>query len=115
MFKEMIGRIGLGLKSAGPDILIGVGVVAAVGAVVYACVQTTKADKIVEEHKQAVDDLKDEKLDDNIDKSAYRKRLAKIYARSAWKFTKLYFGPVVVLALAISCMLYSHAMLRRCK
>lgn len=47
----------IGCKQHSPEILLGTSIVLAAGAVVTACIQTTKLDKIVDEHNETLDKI----------------------------------------------------------
>ena len=116
-----LAPLGLKLKAASPEILIGVGVVGIIGGTVYACYKTTKLKDIVEEDKETRNELKTSyeeiKTSEDVDleeaEKAYRKDLTHSYISTAGKVVKLYAGPVIVCTISISCLLYSHVILRR--
>ena len=118
--KKALGPTGLKIKAASPDILIGVGVAGIIGGTVYACIQTTKLKDVIEEDKATRNNLKtsyDEIMTSDVDpeeaQKAYRKDLTHSYISTTGKVIKLYAGPVIVGTVSLSCVLYSHTILRK--
>lgn len=109
-FTKIAGRTGLKLQKHSPEILMAAGITGIIMSTVMACHATTKLDEVMEEHEDAVDDIKsDAWLLENDD----RKELAKIYATTGLKIVKLY-GPAVTLQIAsIGCVLGAHGILKK--
>lgn len=87
-----------------PTIAVGVGIVAGVGAAVWACKKTLALPAIIEEQKKEREEIK-EVLSPEEDKKAYSKALAVNYAATGLKVIKLYSGPVIIGVLAGSSII----------
>lgn len=105
------------LREARPEILVVGGVALLIAGGVYACVQTPKAAKVIEEHNEKAEKLKvyaenndNEKL---YSEKEYRKDLAKTYLKTGAKLAKVYSGPMIVAALGAGSVLYGHNILRK--
>lgn len=127
MLKDSIKAIGSKLGSAAakgkikfnnvkPDILVYGGIALVIGGGIYACVQTMKTPKIVEEHNDRMEKIKTYKA--HITEPAlypendYRKDVAKTYLNTATKFVKIYSGPVVIGAVGVGFILRGHSLIR---
>lgn len=99
-----LGRAGLKLKKASPEILFGVGVVAVVGGVVLACRATTKVTDILDEHQQSVEILEQEDLGEDIE----IKEKTGIYVKTGLELAKVYLPAVTTVGLGIACFAGSH-------
>lgn len=127
MLKDSIKEIGSKLGSAAakgkikfnnvkPELLVYGGIALVVGGGIYACVQTMKTPKIVEEHNDRMEKIKTYKA--HITEPAlypendYRKDVAKTYLNTATKFVKVYSGPVVIGAVGVGFILRGHALIR---
>ena len=129
MIKESFARVGANIAenwkifeikatNAKPEILVGSGLALVVIGGIYACVKTTKAPKIVEEHKDRLNKIKEYKsgTSDNeqlYSDADYRKDVAKTYLTTATKFVKLYYGPMIVGTVGVGCVLYGHGLLKK--
>ena len=109
-FTKVAGRTGLKLQKHSPEILMAAGITGIIVSTVMACRATTKLDEVMEEHENAVDDIK---RDAGLMENDYRKELAKTYATTGLKIVKLY-GPAVTLQIAsIGCVLGSHGIMKK--
>lgn len=109
-FTKVAGRTGLKLQKHSPEILMAAGITGIIVSTVMACRATTKLDEVMEEHEEAVDDIKS---DAGLLENDYRKELAKTYATTGLKIVKLY-GPAVTLQIAsIGCVLGAHGILKK--
>lgn len=109
-FTKVAGRTGLKLQKHSPEILMAAGITGIIVSTVMACRATTKLDEVMEEHEDAVDDIKS---DAGLLENDYRKELAKTYATTGLKMVKLY-GPAVTLQIAsIGCILGSHGIMKK--
>lgn len=97
------------LKSASPEIAI----IAGVGLVVYgtvkACQATRKLDALLDEHKNAIEDIKAETTFPDEEK----KEITKQYARTAWEMFRLYAPSVAIGGAGIFLIFKGHGILRR--
>lgn len=97
-----------------PKVLLIGGVVAIVGGTVWACVQTAKADKIVDNFKETIDDIKDMKedgyfVDDNDEEHEYTQKaythdMIWAYGGFAKDMAIHYAGPVACLVGGITAI-----------
>lgn len=114
-----IHKIGFQLKKKSPEILVGVGIVGGVVSAVLACKATTKAGKVLEEHKESLNTIHHSEetgitpAGEPYNKDDRQKDLLITYTQTGVKFVKLY-GPSVVLGgLSITSILASHNILRK--
>lgn len=113
-----LNRVGFKLKKHSPEILIAAGVVGTVTSAVMACKATTKLNDILEESKDAIEQIhyateNPEELPKEYTEEDRKKDLALVYTQTAVKVVKLY-GPAVALgALSITAILTSNNILRK--
>lgn len=113
-----LNRVGFKLKKHSPEILIAAGVVGTVTSAVMACKATTKLNDILEESKDAIEQIhyateNPEELPKEYTEEDGKKDLAIVYTQTAVKVIKLY-GPAVALgALSITAILTSNNILRK--
>ena len=108
------------VKKHSPEILAVTGVVGITVSVVMACKATLKVTDIVDEAKDAIDDIHEgvEQKKHTSDGQEYTQEVANrdlfiVYAQTGWKFVKLY-GPAVALGVAsVGCLLTSNNILRK--
>ena len=109
-FTKVAGRTGLKLQKHSPEILMAAGIAGIIVSTIIACRATTKLDEVMEEHEDAIDDIK---RDAGLLENDYRKELAKVYVTTGLKIAKLY-GPAVTLQIAsIGCILGSHGIMKK--
>ena len=99
-----------------PELLVYGGVALVVAGGVYACVQTMKTPKVIEEHNERIEKIKTYKENVNTpglysDKD-YRKDVAKTYLHTATKLVKIYSGPVVIGSVGVGFILHGHKLIR---
>ena len=113
-------KVGFKLKKHSPEILVVAGVIGAVTSAVMACKATLKVNDIIDETKEAIEDIhycigKGLKTADGEEytQEVANKELTIVYVQTGWKFAKLY-GPAVLLGVAsIGCMVGSNQILRK--
>ena len=110
-------RAGLKIKKYSPEILVTVGIVSGVASAVMACKATTKLSKVLDEHKENVDQLH-EYVETNGYSEEYteedgKKDLAIMYIQTGVKVAKLYAPAVAVGTLAITSVLSGHNIMRK--
>lgn len=119
---SIIAKVGFQLAKHSPAILVGVGVVGVVASAVGACVATKKLEKVVEEHKQEMNDIDDERNHTAIDNNGNRTEVTeqdrkqfrfRERMRFALELVKLYGLPVLGMILSIACILGAHVILKR--
>lgn len=108
---------GIKLKNARPEILVVGGIAMIVAGGVYACIQTPKAVKVIDEHKDRVEKLKTYAENADNEKvyspEEYRKDLTKRYMRTGVKLVKVYSGPMLLTVVGVGSVLYGHNILRK--
>ena len=111
-------QIGFQLKKHSPEILVGVGVIGAVGSAVLACKATLKVNEVLDETKTSIDKIHVAKekgvteAGQEYTEQDSKKDLALVYAQTGIKFAKLY-GPSVILGgLSLTSILASHRIMR---
>ena len=113
-------KVGFKIKKHSPEILVTVGVVGTVASVVMACKATLKVNEIVDEAKELIDEIHEgvEQEKHTSDGELYTQEVANrdltiVYAKTGWKFVKLY-GPAVALGTtSLVCILASNNILRK--
>lgn len=114
-----VHKVGFKLQKKSPEILVAVGIIGVVTSAVMACKATTKAGKLMEETKEALDNIHEAeesgvtKAGETYSKDDCKKDLTIAYVQAGVKFVKLY-GPSVVLgAMSITSILASHNILKK--
>lgn len=100
-----VGRAALKVRSASPEILIGVGVVGVVATVIMAAKATLNAQPIVEAHEEEMKEVKEQTGEDP-------QALATVYAKTGIRFARLYAPTVLVGVSSVACILGSHKILK---
>lgn len=107
-------KIGFQLQKRSPEIMLVTGVVGVVVTTVMACKATTKASKIAETTKEALDNIHEAKetgitqANESYSEADAQKDLVAVYAGTAKEYVKLYAPSVVVGVASISCIVFSH-------
>lgn len=123
---RMFHRTSFKVQKYSPEILLGVGIVSAVGTVVLACKATTKIHTVLDEAKDKVDMIHKGVEDGEVisivngeekvvsyTKEDANKDLAIAYAKTGMGLTKLY-GPAILLgASSLVCILASHNIIHK--
>ena len=111
-------KVGFQLKKHSPEILVGVGVIGAIGSAVLACRATLKVNDVLDETKTSIDKIHVAKekgvteAGQEYSEQDSKKDLALVYAQTGIKFAKLY-GPSVILGgLSLTSILASHRIMR---
>lgn len=111
------------IKQHSPEILLGASVVLAGAAIVTACVQTTKLDKIVDEHKETLDKINELKEDESAEwedkkgnRHPYDEKTAKndkicAYRHYVWNLVKNYWVPATCFAGSVACSIASFVIM----
>ena len=117
-FKAILGAVTFTLKKYSPEILLGVGIVGAVGSTVLACKATLQAEAILDEHaekKERIDDcvlLRDtSEVDYPVEAEKQDRRV--LMFSTAGKFIRLYGPPVTLMAVSIGCILGAHHIMKK--
>lgn len=115
---KVMNKAGFKLKKHSPEIFIVTGVAGVVTSAVMACRATTKLSGILDESKDAVEDIHyamehPEELPKEYTPEDGKKDLAIVYTQTVLKLVKLY-GPSVILGgLSIAAILKSNNILRK--
>ena len=113
--KRSLIKAGFKVKKYSPEILVVVGVAGVVTSTVMACKATTKAGDILEEHKNqmnAIDQVVKMDRDDYTEED-HKKDTTIVYTQTAIKFVKLYSPSIMIGALSLGCIIYSHNILTK--
>ncbi len=120
LVKKIVGKVGgrpaLYLKKYSPEILVVTGVVGVVGSTILACKSTLKAQDILDEHHQSLDDI--QKCTQMCSKDTYSdqdavKDKAIVYSKTIGKMAKLYLPSIVLTTGSIACILGSHGIMKK--
>lgn len=97
------GRTQLFYKAKKPTIYIGIGIACGVGAIVTACVATTKLNGVVEEHKNQADFIRS-----NTEEHERGKALTPVYLNTAKELVKIYAPSAALEGLSIFLIISGH-------
>ncbi len=112
ILKNTATNVTRNLKKHSPEILIGVGAVAAVGATVLACKATLDIQEPLKEAKENIDNIKDNK--EKFDSSAsYNKEITVAYAQTVGIIVKHYALPAALEAAALATIFTSNNIQRK--
>lgn len=114
-----LGKAGLALRKASPEICVGAGIVGVIVSTVLACKQTTKLNDILEKHKKDASEIRKfseevksgKCLEDYTDKDRQHD-LTIVYSKTIRDIAKLYFLPAVTMGLSIASIIGGHKILR---
>lgn len=110
---------GFKLKKHSPEILVAAGIVGTITSTVMACKATTKAGDIVDDHHEKMEKINIVALiakeDETVDytEQDLKKDTTIIYTQTAVQFIKLYAPSVILGAVSIGSILYSHKILTK--
>lgn len=110
-----LSKAGATLSKFSPEIWLGVGIVGVGVGVVLACKATLKCDDIVEETQDDIDHINDKReefSEETYPANDYGRDLAVTYIRSGVRFAKMYAPAIVAIGVGISCIVYSHCIMR---
>lgn len=117
--KTIISKAGSAIKKHSPEILIGAGIATGVASVVVACIETTKAQKILEQHRENLEAIhtvaNDEELREQYeyDEKAEKKDLAVTYIQTGAKLALNYLPAFLLGATSVTCFLASNGIMRK--
>jgi hypothetical protein len=109
----------MGIKDAAlsiannPKVLLAAGIVGFVGAGVWACVQTLKLEKIVDEQNDILDEIKENNTEEEMQLPAVKKEVAVTRAKTIGRIVWNYTGPVLVAGVAGYLLCRSYGIQRR--
>ena len=96
-----------------PKVLLTAGIVGFVGAGVWACVQTLKLEKIIDEQNDILDEIKENNTEEEMQLPEVKKEVAVTRAKTIGKIVLNYAGPVVVAGVAGYLLCRSYGIQRR--
>lgn len=115
--KNIAGRSGLQLQKHSPEILMGIGAASFIGAIISACKATTRAEDVLELHRDRMDNAKlaAKLIEDDIangdtptvDFELKREKVI-IYAHTALGFSRLYAPAIASGALSLACFFKAY-------
>ena len=106
--KTKMNRLALNGKKYSPEIMLVAGLVGTIGSTIWACVKSRKVDKILEDHKSRVENVKGTV---GLDQKQYKKELTKAYFKTGSEFVKNYAAPAALEGLSLGLMVGSHNIL----
>lgn len=112
-------RLGFRIKKKSPELLIAAGIIGFGGALVTACIATTKAGKVVEDTHNALENIHEAHENgltaagELYDDRDCKKDLTITYVQTGLKFAKLYAPAAVLTAASVTCILSSHKILKK--
>ena len=110
---------GFKVKKHSPEILVAAGIVGTITSTVMACKATTKAGNIVDDHHEKMEQINQVALmakeDETVDytEQDLKKDTTIVYTQTAVQFIKLYAPSVILGAVSIGSILYSHKILTK--
>lgn len=113
---KVLGRTGLKVKKASPELLLGVGVVSIVAGTIMACKATLKVEEVLDTHADTMEKIEQaNESADIVDYSErdYKKDMAITYVQTGSKIAKLYAPAVILTTVGIGCVLGSHNILHK--
>lgn len=115
---KVVNKAGFKIKKHSPEIFIVAGVTGVVTSAVMACRATTKLSGILEESKEAIDDIHEavenpENLPEEYTEDDGKKDLAIVYTQTAIKLVRLYAPSVILGGLSIAAILKSNDILKK--
>lgn len=106
-------RAGLKLKAASPHIMIGVGIVGVIGAGYLACRATLKAQDVIEETHDMIDEVEADAVDRKLPEKYRKKAIFKVYIHQTTKMARIYAPAMAVGAVSLALIIGSHSVLNR--
>lgn len=113
-----LGKAGLKLKSASPEIALGLGIITGIAAFATACKASTKFDGIMKEHKEKTDKIHEyaartqEKKEEIYTEKDEQHDIMITCVQTGIKIVKLYAGPFALEALSLGLIIKGHNILR---
>lgn len=106
------------LKQHAPEILLGIGAVGTVASTVLACKATVKAQPVLDKAKDRLDEIHIADNDPRVSYKEYpkeqvKKDITEVYVSTAKELSKIYALPATLGLASLSCMVGSHAMVRK--
>ena len=102
-------RTGLKLRKISPELMLTGGIIAGGAAIVTACIATKKAEPVVEETHEELNDIHDGVED----AKEQKKQSFKVYMRFVRKMVRIYGPSVLLFLLSVGLTLGSHGVLKK--
>lgn len=111
-----VGKAKLSAKKHSPEILLAAGLITGAATIFFACKGTLKAKKIIDDHKEAMDNIHE--AIEVADPGEYTEQDAKkdtvtVYAKTAGAFLKEYWPAIACGAISVTCILTSHGIMKK--
>ena len=115
MNNNFINKAGFMLKKNSPTILMGLGIVGAIGSTVLACKATIKAQDIIEEKNKCLENIHTCSEDETIEYSEEDKKkdLTLVYTQTGIKILKVYAPSIILGILSISSIVCGNNILKK--
>lgn len=110
-FSKIITKIGLGFKKHSPEILAGVGAVAIVGGVVWACKSAVDSADDIQKCKDDVAEIKQSIKDEVIDEKAGKKAIFNARIECAKSCSVRFVGPIALIGGGLYCQHKSRSII----
>lgn len=110
-FIYKFSKTSLVLRKHAPAILTGAGIVGTITSIVLACRATLKIEEVLDESKETIKEIKDNK--EEIEEGKYKKELTKAYVKTGFDISKLYAPSFFLTAASIGCFVGSHQILTK--
>lgn len=120
--RRTAGTVGLKAKEKSPELLLAAGIITGIATVVVACKETLRAEEILDEHKEKIDNIHanteeilendPEVVEDEV-LSLEKKAVTARYIKTGAKFAKLYAPAIALGTISIICILVSHNTLKK--
>lgn len=111
-----IGMASLRLKSASPEILVGIGVVGVIFSTFLACKATLKADAVINEAKEtlnSIEECKETVAEDKYTENDYKNDTKLVYVQTCVKMARIYAPAAFIGLMSLTCILAGHDILRK--
>ena len=112
-FRHIVTKLGLGLKKYSPEILAGVGTVAVIGGVVWACKSAVDAAEDIKKCKDDVAEIKQSVEDGVIEQKAGKKAIRKARFECARVSAIKFAGPAVLIGGGLACHIKAKSIVGR--
>lgn len=117
--KMSIKRLSFNIRRHAPEIMVGIGVVGTVVGTVEACKATRKLDGIIEDHKEQIEDIRDDfnhysqdEIKEDLHEEERKERL-KVTLDTGLKVVKLYAPSALLIGSSLGLVLSGHNVLNK--
>lgn len=112
-FSVITGPLGQYLQKNAPKILTAIGIATSAAAVATAVKSTRKLDAVLEEHKEALDTIKETPITEEYTEKDAKKDTAIVKGKCALDIAKLYAPTLILEGVSVGCFVGSHDILQR--